>query len=302
MTAIVLDGRPVARDLRSRARDELQHLVTRAELTPTLSILSVGDDPSAQAYEKAIIKAAQGVEMHVESIHLPASASQDELNGAVDQLNNDPSVHGVILLQPLPQHLDRVAVSDRLDPLKDIDGITTFNAGRLFHDDRDVLAPSTPAGGMALLKHYDIDITGRHAVVVGRSPVVGKPMSLMLLAANATVSVCHSRTRDLAHFTRQADILVSAAGQPGTIQQHMVKPGAIVVDFGVNFVDGSMIGDVDYDAVRSVAGGVTPVPGGTGRVTTMVLVRNTIKAMRLQMRNAPTVEREFVSTHHRKGS
>lgn len=240
--------------------------------------------------------------MDVQSVHLPGSASQAELNRVVDQLNDDPSVHGIILLQPLPSHLDRVAVSDRLNPLKDIDGITTFNAGRLFHDDRDILAPSTPAGGMALLKHYDIDIEGRHAVVIGRSPVVGKPMSLMLLAANATVSVCHSRTRDLAAFTKQADILVSAAGRPGSIQKHMVKPGAIVVDFGVNFIDGSMIGDVDYDAVRSIAGGITPVPGGTGRVTTMVLVRNTIKAMRLQTRNAATVEREFVGTRHKKGS
>jgi methylenetetrahydrofolate dehydrogenase (NADP+)/methenyltetrahydrofolate cyclohydrolase len=302
MNAIVLDGRPVARDLRLRARDELHDLVAQAGLAPSLSILSVGDDPSAHAYERAIIKAARGVGMEVESVHLPGAASQDDLDRAIDSLNDDRSVHGVIILQPLPSHLDRVEVSDRLDPLKDVDGITTFNAGRLFHDDRDVLAPSTPAGGMALLKHYDIDIAGRHAVVVGRSPVVGKPMSLMLLAANATVSVCHSRTRDLANFTKQADILISAAGRPGTIQKHMVKPGAIVVDFGVNFIDGSMIGDVNYDPVRSIAGAITPVPGGTGQVTTIVLVRNTIKAMRLQARDAATFEREFVSTHYRKGS
>lgn len=301
VTALVLDGRPVARELRTRARGELQELIAGSGLVPSLSILSVGDDPSARAYEKAIVKAAHSIEMEVRSIHLDGAASQDELNHAVDRLNDDSCVHGIILLQPLPAHLDRVMVSDRLDPLKDIDGITTFNAGRLFHDDRDVLAPSTPAGGMALLKHYDIDIAGRHAVVVGRSPVVGKPMSLMLLAANATVSVSHSWTPNLAAITQQADILVSAAGRPGIIQAHMVKAGAIVVDFGVNFVDGSMIGDVDYHAVAKVAGGITPVPGGTGRVTTMVLVRNTIKAMRLQTQQS-AAQPELAGTHHGKGS
>lgn len=301
MTAVVLDGRPVARDLKARARDELRAAIARLRDTPALSILSVGDDPSAHAYEKAILKAARGIEMTAESIHLPAASTQNDLNRAIDRLNDDPAVHGIILLQPLPSHLSRVAVSDRLDPLKDIDGITTFNAGRLFHDDRDVLAPSTPAGGMALLKHYDIEIAGRHAVVVGRSPVVGKPMSLMLLAANATVSVCHSKTPELAAFTRQADILVSAVGRPETILEHMVKPGAVVIDFGVNFIDGCMIGDVDYHAVSQVAGGITPVPGGTGRVTTLVLVRNTIKAMHLQEQSV-RAEREFSSTRHGKGS
>jgi methylenetetrahydrofolate dehydrogenase (NADP+)/methenyltetrahydrofolate cyclohydrolase len=301
MTAVLLDGRLVARDLRARARDELQGIVARLGATPVISIVNVGDNPSAMAYEKAIIRAASGIEMKAESVHLSDSSTQDDLNRAIDRLNDDPSVHGIILLQPLPPHLDRVAVSDRLDPLKDIDGITTFNAGRIFHDDRDVLAPSTPAGGMALLKHYDIEIAGRHAVVVGRSPVVGKPMSLMLLAANATVSICHSRTPDLAEFTKQADILVSAVGRPGTIQRHMVKPGAVVVDFGVNFVDSRMIGDVDFHSVKQVAGGITPVPGGTGRVTTMVLVRNTMKAMRLQAQNA-TAGREFAGTHQGKGS
>lgn len=302
MRAMMLDGRPVARELRERARDELLAVTSKAGIVPSLAILSVGNDPSAQAYERAIIKASGSINMTVSSVRLPSTVQEDELLCEIDRLNGDPSTHGVIVLQPLPEHLDRVAVSDQLDPLKDIDGITTFNAGRLFHDDRDVLAPSTPAGGMALLKHYNVDIEGRHAVVVGRSPVVGKPMGLMLLADNATVTVCHSRTSDLAAFTRSADIIVSAAGRPGTIREHMVKPGAIVVDFGVNFIDGSMIGDVDYEPVSKIAAGITPVPGGTGRVTTMVLVRNTIKALRLQMRESAVGRSELTATRHGEGT
>jgi methylenetetrahydrofolate dehydrogenase (NADP+)/methenyltetrahydrofolate cyclohydrolase len=193
-------------------------------------------------------------------------------------------VHGIIVLQPLPLHLSRFSVADVLAPEKDIDGITTYNAGRLFHDDRDVLAPSTPAGGMALLKFYGVLLEGRRAVVLGRSSVVGKPMALMLLAENATVTICHSRTPDIALTTRTADVLVSAVGRAGLVTGDMVKPGATVVDFGVNFVDGQMTGDVDVASVRDVAGCLTPVPGGTGRVTTMVLVRNAIKAAVQQLK------------------
>ena len=296
-----LDGRPVAREMRARARDELQDLLDAGHAAPQLKIVSAGDDPSASAYESAIIKAANGVGLTATPVRLSSFVSQSELNSTIDELNQDDATSGIIVLQPLPAHLSRVEISDRLNPLKDIDGITTFNAGRLFHDDRDVLAPSTPAGGMALLKHYDIDIAGRHAVVVGRSPVVGKPMSLMLLAENATVSMCHSKTADLLDMTRQADILVAAVGRPNTITAEMVRPGATVVDFGVNFVDGAMTGDVDYDAVSGIASAVTPVPGGTGRVTTMVLVRNTIKAMRLQLAYKDTVQKNELTTPGGKG-
>lgn len=277
-----LDGRPVARELKARALDELQQLASEGLPVPVLKIVSAGENPSAMAYESSIIKTATSVGLNVESVRFPEDATQEVLDDAIDSLNADENTHGIIILQPLPDHIMRVELSDRVNPLKDIDGITTFNAGRLFHDDRDVLAPSTPAGGMALLKHYGIDIAGKHAVVIGRSPVVGKPMGLMLLAENATVTMCHSRSTNLADITRQADILVSAVGRPSTVTADMVKPGAVVIDFGVNFVDGAMTGDVDYDDVAQVASALTPVPGGTGRVTTMVLVRNTIKAMRLQ--------------------
>jgi methylenetetrahydrofolate dehydrogenase (NADP+)/methenyltetrahydrofolate cyclohydrolase len=254
--------------------------------TPRLAVVLVGSDPSARAYESAIIRAGKSIDLPVETVELNGVVDQSVLLDAVDRLNARDDVNGVLILQPLPPHLSRIAVADRLDPLKDIDGVTTYNAGRLFHNDRDVLAPSTPAGGMALLKHYQIPVAGRYAVVVGRSPVVGRPMAAMLLAADATVTTCHSRTPNIERFAREADILVSAVGKPRTIRPDMVKPGATVVDFGVNFVDGHMVGDVDAEGVQEVAGRLTPVPGGTGRVTTAVLLRNTIKAATLQYQRA----------------
>ncbi|RIK47048.1 MAG: bifunctional 5,10-methylene-tetrahydrofolate dehydrogenase/5,10-methylene-tetrahydrofolate cyclohydrolase [Chloroflexi bacterium] len=278
----LLDGRPVARALRERALGELTRFRNVYGQNPGLAIVLIGEDPSAHAYRAAICKVAESVGIYTDVLALAADSSQERVNALIDQLNARPDIHGFVVLQPLPPHLSRVEIADRIDPLKDIDGITTFNAGRLFHDDRDVLAPSTPAGGMALLKHYDVPLAGQHAVVVGRSPVVGKPMAALLLAANATVTICHSRTRNLGAFTRQADIVVAAIGRAGAITGDMLKPGATVLDFGVNFVGGQMVGDVDADSVLPVAGRLTPVPGGTGRVTTIVLVRNVIKAGTLQ--------------------
>lgn len=282
MTAQVLDGRPVSRALRERAIDELRRFQNSYATTPGLAIMLVGADPSARAYLNAIVKAADGIGMPTSLVELESSVSQSRLNRHVLELNERSDVNGILVLQPLPPHLSRIEISDRLDPLKDVDGVTTFNAGRLFHDDRDVLAPSTPAGGMALLKHYQIPLAGRYAVVLGRSPVVGRPMAAMLLAENATVTTCHSRTPSPGRFTREADIVVSAVGRPGSLRADMIRPGATVVDFGVNFVDGKMVGDADASAVAEVAGAMTPVPGGTGRVTTSVLLRNTIKAATLQ--------------------
>jgi methylenetetrahydrofolate dehydrogenase (NADP+) / methenyltetrahydrofolate cyclohydrolase len=302
MNCLTLDGRPVARDLKCRALEELRQLEASGIGAPSIHIVSVGRDPSAIAYASAIIRTASSVGLTVESVDLSSTASQHDVNSTIESLNGDNDAHGIIVLQPLPGHLSRVDVSDRLDPLKDVDGITTFNAGRLFHDDRDVLAPSTPAGGMALLKHYGIEIAGRHAVVVGRSPVVGKPMSLMLLAENATVTMCHSRTRHIRSITSQADILISAVGNPGTITRDMVKPGATVIDFGVNFLHGKMTGDVEFEDVRQVASAITPVPGGTGRVTTMVLVRNTIKAMKLQLERSDARRTTGQGIVHAKGT
>ena len=218
MTALLLDGRPVSRAIRDRARDELARFRNAYSATPSLAIVLIGDDPSAHAYRDAIVKASAGIEMPSRVVSLPSTVDQRRVNQAIVTLNEDPEVHGILVLQPLPPHLSRVDIADLIDPLKDIDGITTHNAGRLFHNDRDVLAPSTPAGGMALMKHYQVPIAGKHAVVIGRSPVVGLPMAAMLLAENATVTTCHSRTPDIAHFTTEADIVVSAVGKPATVQ------------------------------------------------------------------------------------
>jgi methylenetetrahydrofolate dehydrogenase (NADP+)/methenyltetrahydrofolate cyclohydrolase len=278
----MLDGKPVAREMFERAREELTALEARVGFAPRLAVVRVGEDESSIAYERSILRAGRTAGIGAESILLSKTTVEAELEAAIRRLNERPDVHGIIVLQPLPHQLSRFSVADVVAPLKDIDGITTYNAGRLFHGDRDVLAPSTPAGGMALLKHYGVELAGRHAVVIGRSSVVGKPMAMMLLAENATVTICHSRTRGLAELCRQADVLVSAVGRAGIVRSHFVKPGATVVDFGVNFVGERMTGDVDAASVAEVAGGLTPVPGGTGRVTTAVLVRNTIKAAALQ--------------------
>jgi methylenetetrahydrofolate dehydrogenase (NADP+)/methenyltetrahydrofolate cyclohydrolase len=285
MSAVLLEGRPVARGLIDRACGELTALLGEYGTRPRLAVLQVGDDLSASAYRDSILRVAANIGIDGEVIGLPADTDEASTLNMISELNANPAVNGIIVLQPLPPQLARVAIADHIDPLKDVDGITTFNAGRLFHDDLDVLAPSTPAGGMALLKHYDVPLAGKHAVVVGRSPVVGKPMAMMLMAEHATVTMCHSRTADLAYFTRQADILVAAAGQPGLITANMVRRSATVLDFGVSFVDGQMRGDVDAASVADVASGLTPVPGGTGRVTPVVLVRNTLKAARLQLRS-----------------
>ena len=287
MTAVLLEGKPVALELSMKAREELAEIEANYGIIPTLTVVRVGAERSSIAYQRSIRRTGEAAGLSVASVELPEQTSARQLKEMIEFLNDDRAVHGVIVLQPLPMHLSRFAVADVISPAKDIDGITTYNAGRLFHDDYDVLAPSTPTGGMALLKYYEIPIQGQHAVVIGRSSVVGKPMAMMLLAEDATVTVCHSKSRDLAALCRQADILVSAVGRANFITRDFVKPGAIVVDFGVNFINGSMTGDIAADEVKQVAAALTPVPGGTGRVTTMVLVRNTIRAANQALRRKP---------------
>lgn len=277
-TARLLDGGPVARDIRSATLDELSRLTALGAPLPSLAIVEVGGNPSSAAYRDSIVRAAQSVDIGHILHHLPDRAPHSRFQRLIEDLNRDRAVQGVIVLQPLPQHLEIGWLAEHLDPGKDIDGITSQNAGRLALGDLDTLLPSTPAGGMAMLEHFQVPLDGKHAVIVGRSPVVGRPMALMLLAANATVTICHSRTADLHAYTQQADILIAAAGRARMITGEMVKPGATVIDFGVNVVDGEVCGDVDDRSVSVVAGALTPVPGGTGNVTTAVLLRNTVKA------------------------
>lgn len=287
MTATILDGRALARRLTSELAAECATLTAALGFAPILATVIVGDDPASRAYIGSIARTCQKVGIEFCLVELPATITETELRRRLVSLNRQPEVRGVIVQVPLPPHLSPRVVAETLAPEKDIDGITPANAGRLLLG-LPAFAPSTPAGGMELLRHYQIALAGRHAVVVGRSSVVGKPMALLLLREDATVTLCHRRTPDLAARTRQADLVVAAAGQAGLITGAMLKPGAVVIDFGINFppdAGGAMRGDVDFASAVEVAGAITPVPGGTGPVTNMMLARNTLAAARLEARS-----------------
>jgi methylenetetrahydrofolate dehydrogenase (NADP+)/methenyltetrahydrofolate cyclohydrolase len=281
-TATILDGRAVAEALRGELHAECATLTARLGFSPVLAVVSVGDDPAARSYIAGIRRACERVGIVCRPVNLPELVSAEALRTAVVALNRDSEVCGVLATLPLPAHLPVGIIAESLAPEKDIDGITPTNVGRLALGER-AFAPNTPAGGMEMLRRHGIPIAGRHAVVVGRSGIVGKPMALMLLQADATVTICHRRTPDLADQVRRADIVATAAGRAGLITGAMLKPGAVVIDFGINFPDwagGKMVGDVDFASALPVAGAITPVPGGTGPVTNMMLMRNMLVAAR----------------------
>lgn len=283
---LVLEGKPVALDIEQRLRDELAEVDDAPGPPATASAVLVGDDESSHSYFRSILRTFKRVGIDVVPREISAGITEEHLRIILGELNQDPQIDGVIVFQPLPDHLDRDLPANVLSADKDIDGITYSNAGRLSLGVPH-LVPSTPLGGIEILKYYGIPIEGQHAVVIGRSPIVGQPMALLLLAENATVTVCHSRTRDLPDLTRQADIVVLAAGRPNILTGDMITENTTVVDFGVNFVDGNMTGDAD-ESVFNVAGAITPVPGGTGVVTQRVLAANTVKAARIQRQLAET--------------
>jgi methylenetetrahydrofolate dehydrogenase (NADP+)/methenyltetrahydrofolate cyclohydrolase len=243
-----------------------------------LATLLVGDNAAASAYRSSIERTFAKVGVAHRAITLPAETEGQELVESIDRLNRDASVTGVLVLMPLPEHLDPHLILEHLSPLKDVDGITPTNAGRL-HLGLPSLRPSTPAGGLELLDFHGVDLEGTNVTVIGRSNVVGRPMATLLTQRHATVTLCHRRTRDLAGEVARADVVCIAAGHPGLVTGGMIKPGATVLDFGVNVLDsGKIVGDADYDSMLGIAGGVTPVPGGTGPVTALVLARNTLAA------------------------
>lgn len=280
--ATILDGRTVADALRAELHAECAALIAQLGFSPVLAVVSVGDDPAARSYIAGIRRACERVGIICHPVALPEMISAEALRTAIVGLNRDREVCGVLATLPLPKHLSVSVIAETLAPEKDIDGITPTNVGRLALGER-AFAPNTPAGGMEMLRRYGIPIAGRHAVVVGRSGIVGKPMALMLLAADATVTICHRRTPDLADQVRQADLVITAAGRARLITGAMLKPGAVVIDFGINFPEwtgGKMVGDVDFASALPVAGAITPVPGGTGPVTNMMLMRNMLVAAR----------------------
>jgi methylenetetrahydrofolate dehydrogenase (NADP+)/methenyltetrahydrofolate cyclohydrolase len=274
----VLKGSRLAKRLRAEIVATQQHLRDSGGTLPRLATVLVGEDPAAIAYRSSIERTFGRVELDQARVELPVSITPDAFVDQLRELNRDPAITAILVLMPLPGHLDPHLVLENLSPLKDVDGITPTNAGRL-HLGLPSLRPSTPAGGIALLDHYGVTLDGARVTVVGRSNVVGRPLATLLTHRNATVTLCHSHTRTLGEETLRAEIVCVAAGHAGLITRDMVSPGAVVLDFGVNVAeDGSLVGDADFEALQGVAGAITPVPGGTGPVTALTLARNTLAA------------------------
>jgi methylenetetrahydrofolate dehydrogenase (NADP+)/methenyltetrahydrofolate cyclohydrolase len=283
MTAQLLDGKALAKTMQEEVSAEIQAFKEATGVTPKLVVVRAGEDPASVSYANAIAKTCEKYGVAFELKALPESASQAEMVALVQSLSADASVHGIMVQEPMPKGIDPAAVIAALSPAKDVDGVHPLNAGLLMEGKGDFFAPATPSGGMEILRRYNVPIKGKHAVVVGRSNIVGKPMALLLLHEHATVTICHSRTVDLGAVTRQGDILVAAVGKARLITGDMVKPGAVVIDFGVNFEDGKMVGDVDFESAKEVAGMITPVPGGTGPMTNVMLMKNVLTAAKRQV-------------------
>ena len=278
--ATIIDGRAVAAGVRGRVAAEVAEL-RAVGVQPGLATVLVGEDPASQVYVRMKRKACE--EVGIASVHhdLPAETPEAELRALLESLNADPAVSGILLQLPLPAQIDADEMTGTIAAEKDVDGLTPFSAGLLVHG-REGLVPCTPAGVMELLAHAEVELEGARAVVIGRSQLVGRPLAQLLLAANATVTQCHSRTRDLAAVCREADVLVSAVGRPATVTADMVREGAVVIDVGMNRTENGLVGDVDFAAVRAKARAITPVPGGVGPMTIAMLLSNTVRAARLQ--------------------
>ena len=278
MSGQVIDGKAVAAQVRDRVAAGVQELATANDgRTPGLATVLVGEDPASQVYVGNKRKQAAEAGMRSIDEQLLEATPEDELLELIDELNGDDSVDGILVQLPLPEQIDQDAVIERIDPAKDVDGLTAVNAG-LLAQGRPGLVPCTPQGVIELLREAGAELEGSEAVIVGRSILVGRPLASLLLGENATVTVCHSRTRDLAGVCRRADVLVAAVGSPRLIGREMVKPGAFVIDVGTNRTDDGLVGDVDFDAVREVAAAITPVPGGVGPMTIAMLLSNTLEA------------------------
>ncbi|MDF3024915.1 MAG: folD [Alphaproteobacteria bacterium] len=276
--ATVIDGKAVAKKLRESIKRHVEVLIEDHKIMPGLAVVLVGDDPASSVYVANKQKAAKEAGIRGFVHRMPQNTSQDELLKLVHALNADGKVHGVLIQMPLPKQIDSATVLKALDPAKDVDGLHIENMGRLMND-MPGLVPCTPMGCIILLKTVTQNLSGLHAVVIGRSQLVGKPVAQLLLRENCTVTVCHSRTPNIAHVAREADILIVATGKPHLVKADWVKPGAIVLDVGINRMDnGKLAGDVDYDAVAKVAGYITPVPGGVGPMTIACLLGNTVAA------------------------
>jgi methylenetetrahydrofolate dehydrogenase (NADP+) / methenyltetrahydrofolate cyclohydrolase len=284
MTATLIDGKAIAAQVRAEVRDEVSAWVDGGGRRPGLATVLVGDDPASAIYVANKHKASAEAGIESFSYDLPADASQEQVMGLLDELNADPKVSGILLQLPTPEHIDGAHLTTLIDPAKDVDGLTPISTG-LLSKGLPGLRPCTPAGCLELLKRHDVVLEGAEAVVVGRSDLVGKPVGALLLAENATVTTCHSRTRDLAEVCRRADVLVAAVGRARMVKGDWIKPGAAVIDVGMNRTEDGLAGDVDFATASGVAGLITPVPGGVGPMTIAMLMRNTLLAARAQARS-----------------
>jgi methylenetetrahydrofolate dehydrogenase (NADP+) / methenyltetrahydrofolate cyclohydrolase len=291
LSAQILDGKALAERLQVSMAYEVQHLIGKYGRPPGLAVIWVGDNPASAAYVGNKDKAGRRVGIDTSrSQHLSANTTQAELLNLIDALNADPAVDGILVQLPVPQHLDGDALLNRIDPDKDVDGLHPGNLGRLVRGEAG-LRSCTPAGVMAILADAGVELSGKTAVVVGRSILVGKPMALLLLEKNATVITAHSRTRDLAEITRQADVLVAAVGRPGLITGEMIRPGCVVIDVGMNRITNAegksrLVGDVDFESVQEVASAITPVPGGVGPMTVTMLLANTLQSYKQRVQES----------------
>ncbi|MEW6189727.1 MAG: bifunctional methylenetetrahydrofolate dehydrogenase/methenyltetrahydrofolate cyclohydrolase FolD [Actinomycetota bacterium] len=280
MTAKIINGKEIASSIYRELSEEIKILKER-NITPGLAVILVGEDPASMIYIRQKERACQNLGILSKKYPLSKDVSEKELLRLITDLNNDPSIHGILVQLPLPDHIDTRKVLNAVDPQKDVDGFHPFNVGNLTIGEI-LYPPCTPHGVLELLRKMKIEIRGKDAVVVGRSNIVGKPMALMLLHNDATVTICHSKTKDLASHTRRADILVVAVGHPKLVTRGMVKEGVVVIDVGISRVDDKLVGDVDYDAVKEKAAAITPVPGGVGPMTIAMLLKNTVKAAKIQ--------------------
>lgn len=279
--ARLLEGKPIAAQIREETKAEVARLREQG-IVPKMAAVLVGDDPASVVYANSKKKASSNVGIDYELFTLPGDASESQVLELIDKLNSDPSVHGIMVELPLPAHIDKQKVLEAVRPDKDVDGSHPINRGYILSG-QDGLFPATPQSCVEILVRSGIEIEGKRAVIVGRGETVGKPLVFLLLKYNPTITICHSRTRELGSVTREGDILIAAVGKPRMIKADMIKPGAVVIDAGINEVDGGICGDVDFEEAKEVAGAITPVPGGVGSLTTVLILRNVLKGIRKQL-------------------
>lgn len=281
MVAKILDGKQIAKDYRQGLQNQVEALKEKG-FTPKLSVILVGNDGASQSYVRSKKKAAEKIGMISEIVHLEETATEEEVLNELNRLNNDDSVSGILVQVPLPKQVSEQKILEAINPEKDVDGFHPINIGKLYIDEQ-TFVPCTPLGIMEILKHADIDLEGKNAVVIGRSHIVGQPVSKLLLQKNASVTILHSRSKDMASYLKDADVIVSAVGKPGLVTKDVVKEGAVIIDVGnTPDEDGKLKGDVDYDAVKEIAGAITPVPGGVGPLTITMVLNNTLLAEKMR--------------------